>query len=179
MPGTFWDQTNWSCCLGAKWMEKFINIGFCLPLLTFSLPPLPLRQKENIIFQIPKLWVFFLFENQTVHLKRWISIYDNYLATASVLRFWQTFSKEICKWHGFLCNWSWVSESFQYSRNCCPRCLAFWMYLWKSWQGTCMYCTHLKQLLSGNVEAELGLSCPGLLQAFLGSQTLSAANDVG
>lgn len=42
-----------------------------------------------------------------------------------------------------------------------------------------MYCHHLKQLFSGNVEAELGLSCPGLLQASLGSQTLNAANGLG
>jgi len=121
------NQTDWSCCLDAKWMEKFINTDFSLLLLTFSHPPLPFRKMEKI-FQLSRALGFLpirksdrSFKEKNKH------IYGNNLATFPVLIFWHTFNREICKWRGFLLNWSWASQSFQYSRNCCPCCLAFWM----------------------------------------------------
>lgn len=42
-----------------------------------------------------------------------------------------------------------------------------------------IYHSHLKELFAGQVGAELVLSCQGLLQVSLGSQTLRIANDVG
>lgn len=104
VPGTFWDQTNWSCCLDAKWMEKFINAGFGLLLLTFSLPPLPLRRKENIFQLSQALGILPIWKSDHSFKEKNKHIYSNNLATFPVLRFWQTFNKEICKWHGFLWN---------------------------------------------------------------------------